>query len=389
MLLVFAAGARAETAAQQADKARAEAKRWQADAVLVQVSANGFFMPGAGGELKPTAAPMLGFQFVSPSAKKGLMVMNAGGTLQKFEVPGPEGTAIPDKFIDLDAAIAAARQGNRDVLVSSATLKAENGGRAAWHILFTPAKIGSGAGFDRYVDAQTGAIVAAADLGGARPRENRGLVSVDVPAGLAFDFQALRRAADAIAAKEGGEGFRLFSFEGYVYVTPVSESARSEFKDTAHFEYARPAAGGKWEHMVIDISHLGWRVTGRIDNPRSQRLVRERPAGSAQVLGDESGTAPQVLADSVDPEAGLQKIRAMLPGAAKGTTVKVWLARQGDAAAPQRSGPKDEQRRVFDQTAPRGRWLWWTIVERGAPQYVYVDAQTAAVQTHCPGQRSC
>src|SRR5690349_6284057 len=103
-MLLAAAVARAETAAQQMDKARAEAKRWQADAVLVQVSANGFFVPGPGGELKPTPAPMLGFQFMSPSTQKGLMVMNAGGTLQKFEMPAAPGGAIPDKFVDLDTA---------------------------------------------------------------------------------------------------------------------------------------------------------------------------------------------------------------------------------------------------------------------------------------------
>jgi hypothetical protein len=384
----LAGAAHAETAAQQADKARVEAKRWQADAVLVQVSANGFFVPGAGGELKPTAAPMLGFQFVSPSAQKGLMMMNAGGSLQKIEMPGLQGTALPDRFVDLDAAIAAARQGNRDMLVSSATLRAENGGRPAWHILFTPPKIGSGAGFDRYVDAQTGAVVAAADLGGAKPRENRGTVEVPVPADMGFDFPSLRKVADAIAAKEDS-GFRLFSFEGYLYVTPLADAARAEFGDTAHFEYARPTAGGRWEHMVVDFSHLGWRSTGSLNRPGSGRVMREKPFGSALVLGEEKGPPPHLLADAMDPEAALQKLRAMFPGSAKGTTVKVWLAHQGDAAAPQRFGPKDEQRRAFDQSAPRDRWIWWTSIDRGAPQFVYVDAQTAAVQTHCPGQKSC
>jgi hypothetical protein len=57
----------------------------------------------------------------------------------------------------------------------------------------------------------------------------------------------------------------------------------------------------------------------------------------------------------------------------------------------------------FSRTAPPGRWVWWTVVEQGRPypgadprqagtprrvqEYIYIDAVTGAVTSHCTGPR--
>jgi putative peptidoglycan binding protein len=206
VLLLNASVCGAADPAQALADARAEAKRWQVDAVLVRVTANGFadMDPASGRVLRQTPAKQLGFTFMSAAAKQGLTVMVGDKPMMKFPMPlggPPNMPPLPEKFVGVDAAIAAARQGNRDARVASASLEAytDRTGRwtrAAWQILFSePGNVRqSEQGFTRYVDAQAGTVIAAEMLRvapGERPGDDgqRALLAAGVTPELIRETQ--------------------------------------------------------------------------------------------------------------------------------------------------------------------------------------------------------
>src|SRR5437870_4870807 len=105
LVLVAVRGEAAETVAGVATKARAEAKRWKADAILVEVQVH----PQPDGTLGPGHGAS--FKFLSPSTRQALMVAIAEGKVMSMPMPGAQSTiAIPDRFIDLPQVLAAAKQ---------------------------------------------------------------------------------------------------------------------------------------------------------------------------------------------------------------------------------------------------------------------------------------
>ena len=86
LVLVAVRGEAAETVAGVATKARAEAKRWKADAILVEVQVH----PQPDGTLGPGHGAS--FKFLSPSTRQALMVAIAEGKVMSMPMPGAQST---------------------------------------------------------------------------------------------------------------------------------------------------------------------------------------------------------------------------------------------------------------------------------------------------------
>src|SRR3989442_7227112 len=209
LLLVASAAGASETVAGVASKARAEAKRWKADAVLVEINAH----PQPDGTLRPGHGAV--FTFLSPSAHAVLAVAVADGKLMTMPMPGAQSTLpIPDRFIDLTQAVAAAqKQGFGSVM--QATLKvfpAEAGNRVAWNLGGVPTR-GSGSG-TMYVDATSGTVTTFNELSGRASTQQRAesLREEQIPVDAPIDFATLRQKADAVAANQS-PNFKLYQIE--------------------------------------------------------------------------------------------------------------------------------------------------------------------------------
>lgn len=105
--LAGAAAAAGNTAKSRLAEARALAAKWQADAVLVTVSAlqakdDGTAAPGLSGWI---------YQFHSPKANKWISVYTGKKGLERDDLPVGMKTPLPQDFVDSDKALDAARKG--------------------------------------------------------------------------------------------------------------------------------------------------------------------------------------------------------------------------------------------------------------------------------------
>jgi hypothetical protein len=257
------------------------------------------------------------------------------------------------------------------------------------------------------------------------PAENRGSIFEEMPIDIGRDFASLRNVADAAAVKQGTD-FKLFAANLLIYITDeqhvtprsielprADEHGKVPFGE-AHFAYARAAPTGDWESLNIDLTGL--------DNPPASMSIApifRRP--QADIL-------PRTLPpDLPDPEPLLRRLQDSFPktgvreftynfvefdrgrektslGFDDATLAEVWLSRQGNAWENYlERGPEEDQYAFFAATAPRDRWVWWTMVKhgrvirRGAPssndpldawwEFVFADAASAAKTVKCTASR--
>lgn len=403
-------------------EARARATKWHSDAVLVEVDVGSFQLTTISpGVMKSDAPQMFTFHFFSPSTRKGFTVNAMTPEIQGSEdqLPAvPYILPIPDNFQSVTDAVDQVRRSfGQNIIVSDADLRvywnaAGKPDRTAWKIAFVAPR---GEQQTRYVDASSGEIVTVEDRSIAPP--NEGMTVGVSPASMTFG--ALRRAAKGNAATRG-DGFGLYSIGLMIENSPVlrnrspSPGNDGEFC-WAEFDYARATPTVNWDSLKVQMSRLSGPnsdITTSID----ALLVRTPPEVMPEMI------PPNLL----DPEPILRQLREAfptqgfpgqgvyywlvspsrvelpsLPPGDNGTGLAIiWLTHQGDPR-PLRAeySYDDRQYAFFTSTAPRGRWVWWTLVKHGrvvagpqpifsAPieyweQYIYVDAVNGSRSTRC------
>ena len=372
--------------------AKSEAKRWQPDAMLVGVMA-----ALRDGALAPDRVPM--FQFVSPATKQGLTVVAMLG--KPMVMPGPADPAavpIPDGFIGLTEAIAAARkQGFGPPL--QASLKAyptASGTRTVWEFAGTPT--GSPGSETMYIDATSGALTSIAALSGRSAPAGAALPrAVKLPPGTPVDFASLLRQADAVAAKES-PAYKLHQVEVEL------EGATLRITE-ASFHYwqpspprAAPAQG--WEEIAVDITSPRSSMNGqrRIDVPGALN------AESSEFEDPKPTTAPNGI---LAPDEVIRRLHRPPMASPTGTgyvvsDVSAWRIRMqlfrvgadyrqpAVQLSPDGGNAPLGRDPVFTRTAPTGKWIWWTIVQKKEAdpasktlEYLYFDPLTGALSHAC------
>lgn len=404
-------------------EARARATKWQSDAALVEVNVASFQLTViSSGVMKSGAPQIFTFHFFSPSTRKGFTVNAMAQGIQGSEdyLPAsPYVLPVSNSFQSVaDAVDQVRRSFGQSIIVSDADLRvywnaAGKPDRTAWKIAFVAPR---GEQLTRYVDASSGEIVTVEDRSIEPPNEGRTVGKS--PASMRFGD--LRRSAKANAATRG-DGFGLYSIGLMIENSPVfrnrSPSPNNDVEFAwAEFDYARATPTVNWDSLTIQISRLsglGTEMTTSID----ATLLRTPPDVTPETI------PPNLL----DPEPILRKLReafptqgspgqgvyywlvspsrielpTLPPGGDDQGLATIWLTHQGDPR-PLRAeySPDDQQYAFFTSTAPRGRWLWWTLVKHGrvltgysqrissAPieyweQYIYVDAVNGLRSTRC------
>ncbi len=379
----------AETVAAAAETARAEAKRWKPDAALIGIVA----APQPDGTLGSGRGAM--FTFRSRSTGEGLMVAVGDGKPTVIPMPtDPAAVPLPDRFLDLTEAVAAARkQGVGPVM--QATIKAyptAKGPRTAWEL--------AGGSGTIMIDAESGAATSFDALSGlaeANQRQEAASRTEELPPGTATDFASLRRRADAEAARQNPP-FKLYEVE-------VALASKTLQISGADFHYFRPSAArgapaSGWEDLVVHIAAPKSWMNGRrrIDQPGQFNVTTSdvddpKPSPApANILDPDEATRrlnrpPMPMAQSSrpdpDPSRWVTQVQLILIGANYHIGTQQ-LAPSSPAAGDASLG-RDP---FFNRTAPRGKWVWWTIVRRpDVPgeelHYIYMDAQSGQATISC------
>jgi hypothetical protein len=286
--------------------ARAEAKKWQADAQLVEIHALSFMtVEGNPPTFRSGPPQIVTYYFFSPSTRRSFHVdaMQRGLQAHPDELPAsPFTLPIPDDFTPLDDALAQVRKSNGDeIIVSEADLRvywnaAGQPERTAWRIMFSKGAGVAQTSSTQYVDAASGAIVTVADR--SVPPSNPGMmVAPHIPQGR--DFASFRRAADQNVATKGA-GFKLydagldFQLPEPVYEGPEPPGSKVKF-NMASLEYARPTPTVNWESVAI---HEGEPNPEGPMGAEIDALIQEVPPNAM----------PQVIPDDLpDPEPWLPR----------------------------------------------------------------------------------
>ena len=373
--------------------AKNEAKRWQADARLIEVIAA--LRPD--GTLGADRVPV--FQFVSPATKQGLTVVAMPD--KPMVMPGPADPAavpIADGFIGLTEAIAAARKQGFGPPIQ-ADLKAyptATGPRPVWQLAGSPTR---GPGSETmYIDATSGAVTSIAALSGRDTHAGAGLPrNVTLPAGTPVDFATLLRQADAVAAQQS-PAFKLHQVEVELESTTLRITEASFHYWQPSPPRAAPAQG--WDEIAVDINSPRSSMNGqrRIDVPGSLN------AESSEFEDPKPMAAPNGI---LAPDEVIRRLRRPPMASPTGTgyvvsdvtawRIRLQLFRVGaDYRQPAVQLSPDGgdaglgRDAFFTRTAPSGKWVWWTIVQKpeADPQsktleYLYFDPLSGALSHAC------
>ncbi len=395
LLPIVTASEAAETVTGVATKARAEARRWKSDAVLVEINVH----PQADGTLGQGHAAA--FMFLSPSTGQALLIAMDGPKPMTMPMPGSQSTLpLPDRFIDLTQAVAAAQKRGFGTPIQ-ATLKAypvEGGTRVAWQLAGMPTR-GPDSG-SMYVDAASGTVTTFADMSGEAAHQERvaSMRQEEIAVGAPIDFASLRQRADAIAASQSG-AFKLHQVE----VEFQSSTLRI---GQAAFHYSRPAPprGGPargWEEITVHVETprtVGGSRTyvrpGRIMGEQSEFSDPRPTPAPAAILSPEDairrldrgpmpapyGTSSQRPREVSRWQLRVQLIKVGAPySSGQPALGPTW--REGDGSF----GGRDA---FFNETAPKGTWVWFTITQHPNVageqlEYVYIDAVSGRATSHC------
>jgi hypothetical protein len=328
------------------------------------------------------------------------MVALGGGQTMSMAMPGAQSTLpIPERVIDLTQAVAAAqKQGFGTVMQASLKVyPAEGGNRVAWELASLPAA-GPGSG-TTYVDAISGAVTTFASMSGQSAQHERlaslsqQAIAVDAP----VDFATLRAKADAMAASQSA-AFKLHQVE----VELASSTLRIE---EAVFHYSRPAPprGGPasgWEEIAVHVwtprtivASRSYTTPGKIMGVHSEFSdPRPTPAPASVLAPDEA--ARRLNREPLPSPTGSGRVARDV----KSWKLRVQLIHVGatyEAGMPQLaptwregSGSFGGRDPFFNETAPKGKWVWFTITQHPNVageqlEYIYVDALTGQATNHC------
>lgn len=356
-------------------KARAEAKHWQRDAVLVEITAT----VGQDGTLPPQTGAM--FNFLSKSKGQGLMVAIGAGQVQAMPMPVGQATlSLPDTFIDPSRAVTQARTAGLKGSSIAANLRgydAETGEQFVWRLTTHDPAAGTQT---FWVDARSGALTSYENLTGATDaaRRSKHLQEKSPPTGPSKDFTVLRREADALAATQHLD-FKLFQIEAWLRGRPEIYQARFHY-----FRKTKPVslfAAAGWEELQVNVDTHGMRG--------------ERGEGRGPLPAPVPGTI-------LTPEEAFQRLGRGPLVSHLGGLVKAGRAPEWDFHVQLVLGGIEDRRNVtgfrpnedtpehpfFNQTAPAGKWIWWAVsqdksLEGKRLEYLYLDAATGRATSHC------
>jgi hypothetical protein len=225
-----------------------------------------------------------------------------------------------------------------------------------------------------------------------------------LPPDQPIDFFSLRKKADELAAKQH-PNFKLHQAE-------VEFDSSTLRINQANFHYFHPiparGASSKWERLQVNVN-----TGGKVSTAKTVRSSYPGTIGaSRQAFGDPLPTAAPV--NILNPEEAVRRLnRAPLtspfssPSYLKDPSrwkLNVQLIRVGaqymagtvtlSPPGPgrilwvKRSIQPSMDDPFFKQTAPAGKWIWWTIAQRtDVPgeryEYIYMDASTVKATSHC------
>ncbi len=402
LLLVSCTAHTEDKISQLVEQARAKAKSWQRDAILVEIRATA----GADGTLdlkaKGLPAHSATFSFFSPSTEQGFLVTFVAGNLDSRPFPaGQYRLPIPDAFIDLSQAVAGARKsgfhessmfGGSSVAADLTVHQTESGNRLAWHLggsdqagsaLQMWVDAGSGVVFTSYDELTSGVSSAEAERRKAQLEERL------LPQNTAGDFVSLRKEADASATAQH-PNFRLYQVELDMGPPPlyrVKEGDFHYFREIPPLGMGTAASPPGWEELEVHVIHAyeGWRISGG----RGEQFL-------------DRGTPPTpVPANILSPEEAFRRLKRGLVApytegqAPTGPTdlsiqliqgVPTYFIRR--LIGPRSGVTEKEDGRFFKDTDPQGKWTWWTVAQHvGLPgaryEYLYLDAVTGQATSHC------
>lgn len=209
----------------------------------------------------------------------------------------------------------------------------------------------------------------------------------ELPANEPIDFTSLRKRADAMAARQNSS-FRLHQVE-IVFEFP-SGTARI---DHADFHYFRPAPRvgvslPGWEELDVGLAitvKYGYKSPGRISGGR-QMFDDPRPSPAPTHI-----IAPEEALRRLNrgPLTSRNQLKVQLyQVGAKYWTGTVGWAPSNEVFTGHHGRPTEEP--FFVKTAPRGKWVWWTVAQHDVPgtrlEYIYIDAVTGKISSHCAEQ---
>lgn len=444
-----------------ADKARAEALKWQRDAQLVQIEVTQFgFAEGKSGMPDVTKAGPPGlamFNFFSPSTRQALRVnvslkltpeqerflkSHGSGAMQveRLQTPySPYTLPIPEKFVDLEEAIAAAQKSGVDrecgpptplalncTLLTGAELHvywsgAGQTGKPIWKISFHqhPTTLKTVA---RQIDATSGKVVTVDDLQAATiSGEGEGAVrphSVDL-SNIGRDFAAAWKVVNNAVAQQDPL-YKPYAVGLLLSLNENHENPRAKVMlHDAYVQFARATPSMRWDDLEVHVewsSNISARMTigapsrrSAPEEPKPTVIIPSKFPDADPTLRKLVNLFPPGYREFYTTTEQYKVMPACSPPGAPGNPpglkgpycppwagqwgsmevkhyvhTPVWLSRQDNPYWRSKVAPRQSEYALIKQTAPQEKWVWWTrIMQHGQWQYQIMDAATGALTAEC------
>ena len=380
-----------------------------------------FYSPSRRRAFRVTAQPNL-----TPEQLKFLRTQGRS-EMQSEELPTPYSPftlPLPDKFVGLEPAIAAASASGieRDcegqpvfygcTRVTAAELHTYwtgvgESGKPVWKITFgqdTKAQQ-----IARQVDAGSGQVVAMTDMqgesiGGAG--EQRIAAQSVGLSNVGRDLGAIWPVVNAAIAKQDP----LFKVYAVAATAKLSENRQRADGPVslrrAYFAYARLTPSFRWDELEVQIEWTSnSAATMRIAAPTRRSAPEEaKPIPLSATLPDPGSALPKLIAAfpngyyeqfttyergcrnvlTVSPNIRETECGVLLPIEHHTDEVFFWLSRQGNPYWRSQGGPLQPEYRLIGETVPHDKWIWWTRVKQhGQWQYHAIDASSGAEAVAC------
>jgi hypothetical protein len=421
-------------------QARAEARKWHPDAVLVQIELSDFgFAMGPSGIPDVTKAGPPGvvqFHFLSFSAHDAMRVVaqpkltpdqlkflaSRGSGLLRVEhlsTPfSPYTLPIPESFVDPRQAIA---QAQKDIgpecggakypgcaLVSDAELHVFWSGQGesgipVWRISFgqNPRTLQT---VTREVSATSGELVALIDKQrGSIFSEPGQRLEDSVLQGVGNDFDSVWRAVNLAMAKHDVL-YKPYAVSLIAYLRDNRGPGSTVYVSEAEFQYARITPSFYWDDRMVHVKWAG--STAVVDiSPAIRRSAPGEPVPRTMEAGNlpaENATLRKILNAfpegyaeqyttwergcenemTVSPFIKQWECGVLVPITHRTDQVYIWMTRQGNPYWESAAAPLQSEHTLISTNAPPNAWVWWTRLKRPDQwQYVIVNAASGLPTT--------